>query len=154
MCTPIINWEWLGGTFDVWLYIWDLIVSVCLPLLRLAVSLRKVWIMESVLVLVSGEMQLNRPGCCVIISLMHTRPDRVLQYMEQMAGMVLNKQKYILITSLGYRHLLQLIFPFWHTCYRKITLWWILFLCVSWRLENKSQWRSQTQGVAQLFLIT
>lgn len=62
--------------------------------------------MESVLVLVLGEMQLNRPGCCVIISLMNTCPDRVLQYMEQMAGMVLNKQKYILITSLGYRHLL------------------------------------------------
>lgn len=47
----------------------------------------------------------NHQACTHVLSL------RVSQYMEQMAGRVLNKHKYILVISLGYRQLLQLILP-------------------------------------------
>lgn len=47
----------------------------------------------------------NHQACTHVPSL------RVSQYMEQMAGRVLNKHKYILVISLGYRQLLQLILP-------------------------------------------
>lgn len=51
----------------------------------------------------------NWPGCCVIIRLIHTCPACVSQYMEQMAGRVFNKHKYMLIISLGYSQLLLLL---------------------------------------------
>lgn len=48
----------------------------------------------------------NHQACTHVPSL------RVSQYMEQMAGRVLNKHKYIVIISLGYRQLLlRLILP-------------------------------------------